>query len=72
MATINFSDNLFVNIVLRGHRLMSLRLTGFGSIKELMAHLSTQLREYSGQLLTMELRNSTQGWHRTNAVLFAA
>ncbi len=72
MAKIHFSDSLFVNVIMQGRLLLTLKLTGFSSAVELMKHLRKQLTQYAGQLLTLELRNSTQGWSRRDAVLFAA
>lgn len=72
MATISYTDSLFVNVMTMGRTLMSLHLSGFNSVKELMLHLHELLRQYSGKLLTLQLRNSTQGWSRTSSMLFSA
>lgn len=57
---------------LRGISLLNMSLSGFASMKELMRHLSGLLRQYAGQLLTLQLRNSTKGWSHTGSMLFAA
>lgn len=72
MKKINFNDNLFVNVILRGRSLLNVKLTGFDSFGELMIYLRTVLGEYAGQLLSLELRNATKGWSRRDSVLFAA
>lgn len=72
MANISFNDSIFVSVMLRGTTLLNVRLTGFGSLRELMSHLHGCLRQYAGQLLTLEVRNSTKGWSRTDSMLLAA
>lgn len=72
MNKINISDKIFVSVFDHGKRLVALSLSGISSLKELMQHLSEMLHQYRGRLVTIELRNSTQGWHRENSVLLAA
>lgn len=72
MKTITCTDNIFVNVMLRGKSVVNTRLTGFSSLRELMCHLRCILSRYAGQLLTLELRNSSKGWSRTDSMLFAA
>lgn len=71
MAQISLTDRIFVNVMFNGANLLNLSLSGFDSLKTLMQHLHTVLRNYSGKLLTLQLRNSTRGWYRTNSILFA-
>lgn len=72
MTEITFSDKIFVTVSDRGARLLNLSLSGITSLKELMQQLAEMLHQYRGKLLTLELRNSTQGWHRENQLLLAA
>lgn len=72
MTNISYNDRLYVNVNMRGTSLLNMSLSGFSSMKELMQHLSVVLRQYAGQLLTLQLRNSTRGWSRTDSMLFAA
>lgn len=72
MAKISFSDILFVTILDHGHSLLHLSISGITSAKELMQHLRGMLHQYNGRLLTLQLRNSTQGWSQENQMLFAA
>lgn len=72
MKKISYNDRLFVRVLLRGSSLVNLSLSGFNSARELMQHLHEVLHRYAGQLLTLELRNTTQGWTRTDTMLFAA
>lgn len=72
MSNIKFSDKLFITVSDHGMQLLNLTLSGISSLKELMQHLGEMLHQYRGKLLTLELRNSTQGWSRENQMLLAA
>lgn len=72
MAKISITDKLFVTVLDRGNRLLQLSISGITSVKELMQQLHEMLHQYDGKLLTLQLRNSTQGWSRENQMLFAA
>lgn len=72
MAKISITDKLFVTVLDRGNRLLQLSVSGVTSLKELMQQLHELLHQYDGKLLTLQLRNSTQGWSRENQMLFAA
>lgn len=72
MAKISCTDILFITVIDQGNSLLNLTLSGIGSTKELMQHLYKMLHRYQGRLLTLQLRNSTQGWSRENQMLFAA
>ena len=72
MSNIKFSDKLFITVSDHGLQLLNLTLSGISSLKELMQHLGEMLHQYRGKLLTLELRNSTQGWSRENQMLLAA
>lgn len=71
MTKIDFSDIIFVTVLQQGRSLTQLRFSGISSLKELMQRLRQSLHQYTG-LLTIQLRNSTQGWSRENQMLFAA
>ncbi len=71
MTNINFSDVIFVSVFQQGQSLTQLTISGIRSLKELMQRLRQTLHQYNG-LLTIQLRNSTQGWSRENQMLFAA
>lgn len=72
MANISYSDSLFVTVLLRGASLLNVSLSGFNSLGELLKHLHGLLARYAGQILTLEVRNSTRGWSKTQPLLFAA
>lgn len=71
MAKIDYTDILFVSVSQQGRSLAQMTISGIRSVKELMQRLRQTLHQYSG-LLTVQLRNSTQGWSRENQILFAA
>lgn len=71
MVKIDFSDIIFVTVLQQGRSLAQLTFSGLHSIKELMQRLRQSLHQYNG-LLTIQLRNSTQGWSKENQMLFAA
>lgn len=71
MAKIDFSDIIFVTVMQQGRSLTQMTISGIRSAKELMQRLRQTLHQYNG-LLTIQLRNSTQGWSRENQMLFAA
>lgn len=72
MSIISINDCIFVNVLLNGTSLLNISLSGIGSVKELMQQLHKMLHQYSGRLLTLQVRNSTRGWNYTNSMLFAA
>lgn len=72
MANISSTDRLFVNVLLNGASLLNISISGISSVKELMQHLHKALHQYQGRMLTLEVRNSTQGWNHTNSLLLAA
>lgn len=72
MAKISYSDRLFISVICNGSTLLNVCLSGINSSKELMQHLHSVLHQYAGRLLTLQVRNSTQGWSRTDSMLLAA
>lgn len=71
MAKIDYTDILYVSVSQQGRSLAQMTISGIRSVKELMQRLRQTLHQYSG-LLTIQLRNATQGWSRENQMLFAA
>lgn len=72
MKNIAENDKLFVTVMCNGRRLLNVSMSGFTSLKEVIKYLRSILSDYAGKLLTLQLRNSTQGWNRTDSMLFAA
>ncbi len=62
MATsINYSDTLFATLTQRGNTILSLKISGINSDKELMQRIYQSVKGCMG-LATLTLRNGTQGW----------
>lgn len=72
MSKISTTDRIFVNVLCNGASLINVSLCGISSMKELMQHLHKALHQYCGRMLTLEVRNSTQGWNSVNSLLLAA
>ncbi len=72
MATISFSDIIIARILLGYREVCSLQLSGLNSASELMNRISTWLKQ-NGQtsktLLTVDLRNQSQGWTTRRAIM---
>lgn len=67
MATIKSSDRIFATIVQRGHVILNLNISGITSITDIITTLSGQLKG----LVTINLRNYTQGWQSNHCVMLA-
>lgn len=72
MKQISKTDRLFLTVMFNGRSLLNVSVSGFTSMKEIIKYLHQTLSDYAGKLLTLQLRNSTQGWNRTDAMLLAA
>lgn len=69
MATIHFNDHLFVTALQGGTTLASLSSTGFTSFADVLSALRNKIATVAG-MVTIRLRNTSQGWNRTQAVYF--
>ncbi len=72
MKQISKKDTLFITVNYNGKNLLNVSLSGLTSMKEIMKYVHKSLNDYAGKLLTLQLRNSTQGWNRTDSMLLAA
>lgn len=72
MKQISKTDKLFITVNYNGKNLLNVSLSGLTSMKEIMKYVHKYLNDYAGKLLTLQLRNSTQGWNRTDSMLLAA
>lgn len=70
MPTINSTDIIFATVTRHGDTIFDSRLVGFSSMKQLMAYLRRCLSGTLG-LLTLNLRNGSQGWSSRTAFRFA-
>lgn len=74
MARISHSDIIIARILLGYRELCSLRLSGLSSATELMSSISTWIKSngHAGRnLLTVDVRNQSQGWTTRRAILVA-
>lgn len=71
MKKIYNTDILFVTISRFGSIVMNFRLCGLNSMAEVLKAVRVKTSGYAG-LVTVNLRNQTQGWCHTNALLLAA
>ncbi len=60
MKTISHSDIIYANITRLGRTLYSCRLTGYGSVAEVVEMLFATVKGIGG-LVRLELRNATRG-----------
>lgn len=67
MATFKSSDRIFATIIQRGRVILNLNISGITSITDIITTLSGQLKG----LVTINLRNYTQGWQSNHCVMLA-
>lgn len=70
MKTINSSDVIFATVTQRGATLYDARLSGLSSMTDVMKYLHKALSGAVG-MLTLTLRNGTQGWSRRSSFKLA-
>ncbi len=70
MKTINSSDVIFATVTQRGATLYNARLSGLSSMADVMRFLHKALAGAVG-MLTLTLRNGTQGWSRRTSFKLA-
>ena len=68
MATINCTDIIYATVKMRGRTLASLSINGVTSFKEVVREVRASIGSVAG-LATMQLRNSSQGWTQSSALL---
>lgn len=71
MKTVNTTDILFATVISRGRTVAKITLSGMSSIADIMAELAGRLSGAKG-LLTLQLRNYTQGWSSRSVLRMAA
>lgn len=69
MATINSSDTIFATVKLRGVTVGSFTLSGMTGFSDVVRHVRHSVGNLAG-LVTLQLRNCSQGWSRNSALLF--
>ena len=68
MATINFSDVIYATIMQRGCVVASVKLSGMTSFAAVLKSLKGAVKGSLG-MVTLNLRNSSQGWSSRQALL---
>lgn len=68
MATILSTDVMFATVKQRGNTLATLRLSGMSSLADIINYIKTIVKGRMG-LLTLSLRNSTQGWAQERNII---
>lgn len=68
MKTISCTDVIFARVSLCGRMVASLCLSGISSLSELYQHIRRELGASVG-LVTVQLRNGSQGWTDRRHVL---
>ncbi|MDE6702636.1 MAG: hypothetical protein K2K00_03045 [Muribaculaceae bacterium] len=67
MEKISINDIIFATATVRGSIAATLRLSGLNSMAEVIAAIKKELG-FVGGLLTITLRNMTQGWSRSKSL----
>ncbi len=68
MGTINSSDVIFATVMQQGQTIMSMQMSGMSSFSDVMKKIRNTLAKPIG-LVTLILRNSSQGWARQSALM---
>mgnify|MGYP003300023956 FL=1 len=68
MATIDSTDIIFATVTQRGKDVVSLRMSGMTSFSEIVKRMQTAVTSPLG-LVTLRLRNYTQGWSQHHALV---
>lgn len=67
MEKISINDIIFATATVRGTIAASLKLSGLKSMADVIAAIKKEIG-IAGGLLTITLRNMTQGWSRTRSL----
>lgn len=62
MKTVSFSDTIFATVNLCGRVIFNSSINGMNSIEEIMRFISNSVRGAARGLVTVMLRNGSQGW----------
>ena len=71
MEKISINDIIFPTAKIQGRVTASLRLSGIMSMADIIREIKKEIGSASG-LLTISLRNMTQGWSRQKSVYLSA
>ena len=68
MATIFTTDILYATVIQRGTTIATLTLSGVSSLAEIISRIKSVVKDSIG-MLTLNLRNSTQGWRQQRNII---
>lgn len=76
MATISTSDVIFATIIRGGRALLSTQLSGIDSLSSLVSYLKhvmlvNNMAPCTNSLMTLSVRNHTQGWTASRHLILA-
>ncbi|MCM1348331.1 MAG: hypothetical protein NC338_02880 [Firmicutes bacterium] len=71
MATISLTDIIFATVRFRGRDVLRLKLEGVSSYSEIVARVLKFVKGIRG-IMTIDLRNSSQGWTSRRQLMVAA
>ncbi len=69
MATLNASDIIFATLTQSGRTIASVRLSGMRTLSDIVRYLRNIYIDAVG-LLTLSLRNPSQGWTEQRNIMF--
>ncbi len=69
MGTIDRSDIIYATLTQRGTTLGTYRIEGMSSKADVIRHLRSMVKNCLG-IVTLSLRNSTQGWQHRQSLLW--
>ena len=70
MASIDINDIIFASVSFHGTTLANIRLSGVTTFRDILAVIRREIGTLTG-LLTISLRNMTQGWTGRHSVLMS-
>lgn len=62
MNSVNLTDLIFATVIKRGDTILNTSIKGVASFEDVIRHISKALRGVAAGMVTVILRNSTQGW----------
>lgn len=69
ITAINYTDILYVTAICGGMTLISTTMSGISSLGDVFRHLRSQAVAAKG-VITLQIRNGTQGWSQRHTVVF--
>lgn len=69
-TTILHDDIIFASVSQRGNTIISLKVTGLTSVKEILEYINRTISGCVGMMI-LKLRNRTQGWSLSQPIMMA-